>query len=112
MLAKANRIVRGDDYRAVVRRGMRTTLPHAVVYRRPTPSTAAPRFGFIVAKNVGNAVHRNLVRRRLKAIAASHLHDGASGDIVVRALPGSAETSWVTLSAEISGGLNTGGRKV
>lgn len=109
MLARANRIVRGDDYRSVVRRGRRSATAHAVVsvVRRTTgdPSIDAgpTRFGFIVAKTVGNAVTRNLVRRRLKAIAHGLLVDVPVGyDVVVRALPAAAQAAWPTLLEDVS----------
>ncbi|MFP3671245.1 ribonuclease P protein component, partial [Priestia sp. SIMBA_032] len=57
------------DYRATVRRGVRFTGATTVTYLRPNPDSDVVRFGFIVSKAVGNAVHRNLVRRRLKAVA-------------------------------------------
>ncbi|WIB79323.1 ribonuclease P protein component [Curtobacterium sp. MCPF17_002] len=109
MLARANRIVRGDDYRSVVRRGRRSVTAHAVVsvVRRPTDDgvvDARPtRFGFIVAKTVGNAVTRNLIRRRLKAIAHGLLVDVPVGyDVVVRALPAAAQAGWPTLLEDVS----------
>ena len=64
MLARANRIVRGDEYRTVVRRGVRSTGPHTVTYVRRSSSATPPRFGFIVAKTVGSAVTRNTVPGR------------------------------------------------
>lgn len=69
MLAKANRITRGSDYRATVRRGARFSGASTLTYIRPNPDSGVVRFGFIVSKTVGNAVTRNLVRRRLKAAA-------------------------------------------
>ncbi len=61
-----------------------------------------PRFGFIVSKAVGNAVTRNTVRRRLKAIcleATPQVRPGA--DIVIRALPASAATSFPDLRRDV-----------
>ena len=40
-----------------------------MTYIRPVADPDVVRFGFIVGKTVGNAVRRNLVRRRLKAAA-------------------------------------------
>ena len=110
MLAKGNRIVRGDDYRSVVRRGRRSATAHVVVsvVRRSGDGSggadAGPtRFGFIVAKTVGNAVTRNLIRRRLKAIAHGLLADAPVGyDVVVRALPAAAQAGWPTLLEDVS----------
>ncbi|KTR53796.1 ribonuclease P protein component [Curtobacterium oceanosedimentum] len=120
MLARANRIVRGDDYRSVVRRGRRSATAHVVVsvVRRPSggaprgagsPEAVAPgpddptRFGFIVAKTVGNAVVRNTIRRRLKAIAHELLTEVPTGhDVVIRALPAAAQAGWPTLLEDVS----------
>ena len=106
MLARAHRILSGDDYRRVVRRGRRTPTRVAVIYRAPSPEPGArPRFGLIVSGQVGNAVHRNRVRRRLRAICASSLSMPLTGDIVIRALPAASDADWDTLRAEIDGGL-------
>nr|WP_255351562.1 ribonuclease P protein component [Cryobacterium sp. MLB-32] len=103
-----NRITSGSDYQGVVRRGVRRVGAHTVIYVRKTPpvSTDAQgvpaRFGFIVAKNVGNAVRRNEVRRRLKAASYDLLGTVEPGtDIVVRALPAARDTDWSTLKAEL-----------
>lgn len=110
MLARANRIVRADDYRNTVRRGRKSATAHCVVYVRssgsPTPDS---RFGFIVAKTVGNAVVRNTVRRRLKAIAHEKLPVLPQGtDVVIRALPGTIEVPWSTLLEEITEVIDKG----
>lgn len=58
------------------------------------------RAGFIVAKTIGGATRRNLVKRRLRA-STRELLDHFSGDLVVRALPASASASYVALDAEL-----------
>jgi ribonuclease P protein component len=104
VLARANRIVRADDYRNTVRRGRKSATAHCVVYVRSGSAPAGHvRFGFIVAKTVGNAVVRNTVRRRLKAIAHEKLDVLPEGtDVVIRALPGSIDVPWSTLRDEIT----------
>ena len=77
------------------------------VRRSQTESAAgAPpaRFGYIVAKNVGNAVTRNLVRRRMKAVSEGLIHHGMNGvEIVFRALPAAAEATFDELERELRG---------
>ncbi|OEI68096.1 ribonuclease P protein component [Curtobacterium sp. ER1/6] len=114
-MARANRIVRGDDYRSVVRRGRRSATAHVVVsvVRRSAGAEVPPdgptRFGFIVAKTVGNAVTRNSVRRRLKAIAHGLLTEVPTGhDVVIRALPAAAQATWPTLLGDVSRSLARG----
>lgn len=68
-----------------------------------TESGAPARFGFVVTKKVGNAVTRNLVRRRLKAVARELVDGGLAGlDVVVRAMPASVDTDWTTLRGELT----------
>jgi ribonuclease P protein component len=109
VLAKTNRITSGNDYKAVVRRGYRVVGPHTVAYLRRNPDGNPARFGFIVAKNIGGAVVRNVVRRRMKAASFQLLPFVPPGtDIVIRALPGSEGVPWATLHSEISDALNAG----
>jgi len=108
-LAKANRLVRADDYRRLVRRGRRLATRHTLVYLNNGDASRPPRFGFIVAKNVGIAVDRNLVRRRLKALSYSAIPELPPGtEIVIRALPGAAQAGWDILRFEVSGVLSGG----
>jgi ribonuclease P protein component len=80
-------------------------MPHAVLYRL-TGEAAGPRFGVVVSKQVGGAVVRNRIRRRIQAICAGALPSIPSTDlIVVRVLPGAHEVSWDTLRAEMGDGL-------
>lgn len=114
MLARANRIVRADDYKNTVRRGRKTTTAHCVVYVRTGRHSGPPRFGFIVAKTVGNAVVRNTVRRRLKGVAHELLSSSdhpvlwEGTDVVIRSLPGSIEVPWSSLLQEITGVVGKG----
>ena len=103
MLSRPNRITRGADYKAVVRRGARCAGAHTVTYVRTSAAERAPRFGFIVSKQVGTAVTRNTVRRRLKALCLRELPGVRAGsDIVIRALPSAATAEFATLHAEVA----------
>lgn len=102
MLAKANRIRSGTDYRVTVRKGKRMYAPNTITYVRRVSDGMPARFGFIVSKSVGGAVVRNTVRRRLKAACRQELVRLGDGyDVVVRALPASAQASWTSLQGEI-----------
>ena len=101
MLAKANRIVRGDDFRRIVRTGRRAGGPLAVVHRT-RPAAAVARFGLIVSKQVGNAVVRNRVKRRLSEIVRAELPAVEPADIVIRALPAAGQADFATLKSAIS----------
>jgi ribonuclease P protein component len=49
--------------------GQRWTTPGFVVQLRPRGDAAAPRVGFTATKKLGNAVTRNRIKRRLRALA-------------------------------------------
>lgn len=69
--------------------------------------TDPARVGFVVNKAVGNAVLRNRVHRRLRAVMAARLPDLPAGSlIVVRALPSSASASYDELVADVDGALS------
>lgn len=108
MPARRHRITRGDDYRRVVRNGNRVgganCITHAVLH---VEGGSPARFGFIVSKAVGNAVTRNLVRRRLKSIVERRLARGFEGaDVVFRALPASAVAPFAELEREVGRSLD------
>ncbi|KRA25166.1 ribonuclease P protein component [Microbacterium sp. Root61] len=103
MLARPNRLTRGAEYKAVVRRGRRCAGAHTVTYVTVTEDPRHARFGFIVSRQVGSAVVRNTVRRRLKAVCAEALPGVQPGvDIVIRALPSAATAPFSDLRAEVS----------
>ncbi|MCK2035027.1 ribonuclease P protein component [Microbacterium sp. SSW1-49] len=103
MLARPYRLTRGSDYRLVVRRGSRCGGARVVTSMLSTGESTVARFGFIISKQVGNAVVRNSVRRRLKAVCAEALPRVPEGtDVVIRALPASATATYAELSADVN----------
>ena len=103
MLARPYRLTRGSDYRLVVRRGSRCGGARVITSMLTTGESRAARFGFIISKQVGGAVVRNTVRRRLKAVCAEALPLVPEGtDVVIRALPASATASYAELSTEVN----------
>lgn len=86
LLSRAHRITSGDDYRLVVRRGARFSVPGVTVSVVERGTADAPtRFGFIISKRVGVAVVRNRLRRRLKHISLELLEEHPRGfDVVYR----------------------------
>ena len=91
----------------VVRRGRRSVTPAAVYYRLERAADEPLRFGIIVSRSVGNAVDRNLLRRRFRALGREFVAAGGRGsDVVVRALPGAAQRSWVSLADDMHGALD------
>ncbi len=102
VLARAHRITRGADYRSVVRRGRRCVGAHLMSYTAVSVDATPSRFGFIVSKQVGSAVTRNTVRRRLKAISAGLVDEVRPGSqVVIRALPAAADAPYDVLASEV-----------
>lgn len=97
------------DFSTTVRSGARSGRRNVVLYALSRTGEAASepsRFGFIVSKAVGNAVQRNLVKRRLRAIAAREMPACGTGyDVVFRALAPAAEADWDSLSREAHAAL-------
>jgi ribonuclease P protein component len=107
VLARQNRLLSADDFRVVLRRGRRVAAGSVVVSIMPTSDDTDARFGFIVTKKVGNAVSRNKVRRRMRAIARELVDGGLTGmDVVVRAAPSASDIEWARLRSELRGALS------
>ena len=101
MLARVNRIVQGDDLRRVSRKGTKFRSPLVIGSRVHTDSDSPARFGFIVSKQVGGAVTRNTVKRRLRALAAQTLVENPVGyDMVLRAQAGSSTVPFEVLARD------------
>jgi ribonuclease P protein component len=105
VLARVNRVKTPDDFRQIMRRGRRSGGSLLVTHALRTEGGPV-RFGFVVGRAVGNAVVRNRVKRRLRAIAFGLLPTVATGTaVVVRALPPAATGTAGELQAEIHGAL-------
>ena len=100
MLAKAHRILRGEDFRRVIRSGKRVSTPYAVVHIAAGSSDVS-RFGFIVSKRVGGAVVRNRLKRQLSELVRRHLPEAEPRDVVFRVLPAAKDADFATLDAGI-----------
>jgi ribonuclease P protein component len=70
-VAAMERLKRRSDFRAVAQAAGAGARAHAnafILQARPRAEGGPPRVGFTVSKQVGNAVERNLVRRRLREL--------------------------------------------
>lgn len=96
--------------------GRKVSSDNLVVYLKRDEASPQSRFGFVVAKTVGNAVIRNSVKRRFRAIAREILSNLTQGSpnysIVVRALPGAAVADWNKLQQELSDAVSAAAKKV
>jgi ribonuclease P protein component len=108
VLATKNRLRTSTDFSTTVRSGVRNGRRNLVLYTAALAADEPSRIGFIVSKSVGNAVVRNLVKRRLREAGALSLQKYGSGlAIVVRALPAAADASWDQLLSDYDAALQT-----
>ncbi|HMU35243.1 MAG TPA: ribonuclease P protein component [Marmoricola sp.] len=99
MLSAPNRLTRSDDFTHVVRRGRRAGGPLLVAHLLDRGDEATTQVGFVVAKNVGNAVTRNVVKRRLRHLMRERIGLLPSGStLVVRAQPKAAVCTFTELA--------------
>ena len=119
MLPQHQRIRTAAQFSDTQRSGSRFGNRNVVVSANIRPnSESAPRAGFIVSKAVGNAVTRNRVKRRLRAIVTElfncdfgiDLPEG-SVDLVVRALPASAHLAFDDLQESTTHAIHGALRK-
>ncbi|MBT1018119.1 ribonuclease P protein component [Canibacter sp. lx-72] len=101
-----NRVKRGADYRYIVKYGKCVYSKHCIVYAIKSEvldsSCADSKFGFIITRAVGNAIVRNLMRRRFKAIARGIINSGLTGVcVVVRVLPAATATDYQELEVTV-----------
>ena len=72
-----------------------------------------PRFGLVVSKQVGNAVTRHAVSRRLREVVRGSVDKQAlNHDVVVRALPACAAATTAELERDYASALNRALKKL
>lgn len=103
-MKKNNRITK-SEFRDAMRRTTRRQGQHLLIMTKQ--SEGVTKVGFVTpASQVGNAVARNTVRRRLRMIADEVITQHPNGlTIVVRAGKGAAEVDFNALRAEFMKGL-------
>lgn len=104
---------RSADFQQAVRGGARGGRDSLVVHLTTrTDLGPGPVVGFVVSKAVGNAVVRNRVKRRLRAIVKDQMAMLPSDTaMVVRALPPAAGREYAQLTEDFSGALRTAARR-
>lgn len=110
MLAPANRLTAPSAFAAAVRRGHRAGTTTLVVHLHPDASAdrahGEPRVGFVVSKQVGQAVVRNRVKRRLRHLVRERVPTlPGTSVLVVRALPSAAGASYAELGDDLDRAL-------
>lgn len=101
-------------FAATTRSGVRQGRRNVVVYLRATAQEQPVRAGFVVSKAVGNAVTRNKVKRRLRALVNHTLKraEPTGYDVVVRALPPAGQATFEQLATDWSSAWSKAHTKV
>ena len=114
MLARAHRLTRGQDFSETVRRGRRSATSTVVLHLLDVDgSDVEPRVGMVVSKQVGNAVTRNQVKRRLRHLLRDRVDQLARGAmLVVRVSPAAGSATSRLLGRDLDRALGrlTGAR--
>ncbi|WP_140458240.1 ribonuclease P protein component [Cellulomonas oligotrophica] len=106
MLPAAHRMRRSADFEQTVRRGARAGRDTLVVHLTTTTDPGPPVVGLVVSKAVGNAVVRNRVKRRLRALVRPRLDSLDAGTlVVVRAQSAASTATSDQLARDLDGGL-------
>ena len=104
MLPPEHRLTRSDDFRLAVRGGRRAGSHTLVLHLADAPGDPAvppAKIGFVVSKQVGNAVVRTKVKRRLRHVVRQDLgRVPAASLLVVRAKPEAALGSFAELRSD------------
>lgn len=105
MLPRSERLRRPSEFQATYQSGRTYADALLVLHVEKLPDRPDIRqVGFTVSKKVGNAVVRNRLKRRLRAIFAKVLPELALGHrMIVRARPRAAEVDFAVLEAVVMG---------
>jgi len=97
MLPRVHRLTKSDEITAVVRQGKRESSPLATIHH----TAGSTRAAFVTPKTLGNAVTRNLVRRRAREIVRNHISHLENRDLVIRLHPASNGASFQELESAL-----------
>jgi ribonuclease P protein component len=106
LLDRAHRLTSSAGFASAVRSGRRAGTRTLVLHSGSAADSTEPRVGFVVSRSVGNAVTRNRVKRRLRALARERLTSlPGSAVLVVRALPAAADSTYDGLATDFDTAL-------
>ena len=103
MLPAHERLCRASAFDRIYKSGQAHGDALLVLHVLPSPDRPGPsRVGFVAGKKVGNAVVRNLVKRRLRELVKSRQRTwDPPVEIIVRARPPAAKASYDDLGQSI-----------
>ncbi len=116
-VAAMDRLKRRSDFRAVAQAAGAGARVHAsafILQARTRAQAGPPRVGFTVSKQVGNAVERNRVRRRLRALIrlAPATALAAGHDYVVIGRRAALKAPFDAMMEELGGALRRAHRSI
>ena len=94
-LQRTYRLQKNKQFQYVYRRGKSTACKDIVLLHA---RGAGLKVGFSISKKIGNAVMRNLVKRRLRECFRPYLKQVKPGWYVVVARPGAAQAGFLDLA--------------
>lgn len=97
-MEKRYRLQKNRTFQYVYRRGKSVACKDLVMLHAKGRGL---QVGFSVSKKVGNAVTRNLVKRRLRECFRPHLGDVKNGLYVIVARPSAAEATFQSLQKDV-----------
>ncbi|MGQ4538450.1 ribonuclease P protein component [Dermabacteraceae bacterium P7074] len=102
-----HRLRNSRQFLLITRTGVRSARTHVVAHLASIGGAdETPRVGFVVSKKVGNSVVRHRVTRRLRELVNAQIPLLPPGSgVVLRSLPGIAETTPAELAQEVNGAL-------
>lgn len=116
MLPRPHKLTASADFKAAMKQGARAGSRTLMVHVRLRPDlvvTGGPRFGLVVSKQVGNAVTRHAVSRKLRVVVQGNVDKLLpQHDVVVRALPKAAAATSAELNRDYAHALEKALRKL
>jgi len=95
LLAREHRLRSSDDIREVVKTGKRVSNSFATIHYLPSEIN---QFAVVTSKAVGNAVVRNLAKRRCRAVLFEFQNSDPAIKAVLRLRPTVATAKWEDIS--------------
>ena len=111
MIPRANRLRDSREFRQISRFGKKYKTSNLAM-SAAVSSEQLGRYGFVVPKRVGNAVQRNLIKRRMRSACLELMALKPGLDVVLRAEKPALDIAYQQLVDEISDGLSVLGGKL